>query len=112
MTRVLDHSMPEQQAVIFGDKVSPGLTCTGISYEILPVVQREGWVCLAARAMDKLGNIGVSRPLRVCLDDGISGNGVPNCSTTPPPSCMGDCTAPRKFAPVSQFGVGVIERTQ
>jgi hypothetical protein len=50
-----------------------------------------GWACIAVQATDKVGNTGVSAPLRVWIDyDGAQvcpaqGNGA----TTPPPSCTG-----------------------
>jgi hypothetical protein len=50
-----------------------------------------GWACIAVQATDKVGNTGVSAPLRVWIDyDGVQacpaqGNGA----TTPPPNCTG-----------------------
>lgn len=61
-------------------------------------LSKDGWVCMAVRAEDNLGNVGVSRPLRVCLDDpGVTwpGDGQPECMKgAPPPSCVDACTAP------------------
>jgi hypothetical protein len=60
---------------------------------------KNGWLCLAARAVDKAGNVGVSPPLRACLNAPNNG-GTPECaapaSVTPPP-CTRDCTAPPHF---------------
>jgi hypothetical protein len=61
--------------------------CAGGSWELASIA-KEGWLCMAARAEDTIGNIGVSAPLHICFDDGISGNGVPTC-TDEPPSCTG-----------------------
>lgn len=50
-----------------------------------------GWACIAVQATDKVGNTGVSAPMRVWIDyDGrqvcpAQGNGA----TTPPPDCTG-----------------------
>jgi hypothetical protein len=50
-----------------------------------------GWACIAVQATDRVGNTGVSAPLRVWIDyDGnqscpAEGNGA----TTPPPDCTG-----------------------
>jgi hypothetical protein len=46
---------------------------------------------VAARAVDNIGNVGVSEPIRLCFDDGDSSNGPPNCAGEPP-SCLGNCT--------------------
>jgi hypothetical protein len=58
----------------------------------------DGWVCMAVRAQDNLGNVGISRPLRVCLDDPAvtwPGDGQPECMKgAPPPSCLDSCTPP------------------
>jgi hypothetical protein len=59
----------------------------------------DGWICLAARVADKLGNVGLSRPLRICYDDDQV-EGVPACATgAPPPSCTTNCTAPAAMPP-------------
>lgn len=50
-----------------------------------------GWACIAVQATDRVGNTGVSAPLRVWIDyDGVQacpaqGNGA----TSPPPNCTG-----------------------
>jgi hypothetical protein len=55
-------------------------------------------VCLAARALDAVGNIGISRPLRVCYDDPLTAF-VPACKSDdePPPSCTDGCALPPAF---------------
>jgi hypothetical protein len=48
----------------------------------------DGWICLAVAVADHLGNLQVSRPLRVCVDkDGKGGECDP--ATRP---AMPDCT--------------------
>jgi hypothetical protein len=96
----LEHVGPNGLAdpAIFG---SGGL-CTGNQW-ILPnaVASKDGWLCLVAKATDKVGNVGFSRPLRVCLDaadaNGTGFVGTPACTdpnTSPPPSCTDGCTVP------------------
>jgi hypothetical protein len=54
----------------------------------------EGWVCLAVAASDKIGNKGVSAPLRVCLCRSWTPGGdiCPACSFLPDVSSAPDCT--------------------
>lgn len=101
MARVIAHPyVTGQVPVVFADSPDNGVFCTGISWEIKPWVGREGWVCLAARAQDNVGNVGVSAPLRVCLSDGDPSNGIPDCAkigtvaSANPPSCTDGCTLP------------------
>jgi hypothetical protein len=63
--------------------------CTGTFWQVLPLVG-EGWRCLAARAEDNAGNVGISAPLRVCFDD-FEGS-APDCNVDNAPSCTSDCT--------------------
>jgi hypothetical protein len=100
MKRVIDHEMGGTNPVIFAGGQLQGDECTGNHWEILGTAGKQGWVCLAARAQDKLGNVGVSAPLRVCLvttDPGI-------CTREPMPRCTDGCSPP------PQFGSTIIER--
>jgi hypothetical protein len=93
MWQVIRHADGED--VVYGVQVAAN-TCTGSGWEFGSLVSTDGWVCFAARAVDEVENVGVSRPLRVCVDDpGVAG--VPACKTgAPPPSCTDGCTpAPR-----------------
>jgi hypothetical protein len=74
--------------------------CNGTNWELLPIVD-EGWACLAARAEDNIGNVGVSVPMRVCFDDMV---GTPLCKngdpTLPlPPNCTDGCALPDAWEP-------------
>jgi hypothetical protein len=81
----VDHTVP----AIFGLDPIEGTTCTGYGWEIHAVVA-EGWLCAAATAKDKNGNVGISAPIRLCYDDGVD----------PPPSCLkSDGTADAASAP-------------
>lgn len=82
-----------------------GFECTGKRWDLSSVTQSggvsaspDGWLCLAVKGRDNLGNIGVSRPLRVCMDDPAvtwPGDGLPACMKgAPPPSCVLGCTPP------------------
>jgi hypothetical protein len=69
--------------------------CDGGTWE-LTVIAKPGWNCIAASASDRAGggtstsaNKGVSAPLRVCFDDGMS---TPNCDPNIMPSCTQSCT--------------------
>ena len=64
--------------------------CTGTDWNITGNTRgREGWLCVAARAVDTIGNIGVSEPIRLCFDDG---EGAPPDCSGEPPTCRGSCT--------------------
>ncbi|HXK19673.1 MAG TPA: hypothetical protein VNG33_17805, partial [Polyangiaceae bacterium] len=70
-------------------------SCDGIDLAFLPQNQPAGWVCVAARAVDNAGNIGISPPLRICVDDAAAQT-HPDCATMSmvPPSCTDGCTPP------------------
>jgi hypothetical protein len=55
--------------------------CEGETWHVLNIVG-EGWACLAARAEDKIGNIGVSEAIRVCFNKtgGSCAGAPPNCN--------------------------------
>jgi hypothetical protein len=69
--------------------------CEGKTWQLMGVYG-EGWLCLAARAEDSIGNVGVSPPLRVCLSDGV---GTPPCDPAhdTPPKCTDGCTIKEPF---------------
>jgi hypothetical protein len=101
LTRVIKYNATGTVPAIFAQDVTGAntLTCTGAQWQVgvLPAV-KEGWLCLAVRAVDNAKNVGVSRPLRVCYDDENPANGEPNCPL-PAPSCTRACTAPPRFPP-------------
>jgi hypothetical protein len=52
--------------------------CMGFPFDSLANDIQDGWACVAVRVVDNLGNVGVSRPLRVCIDrDGDGSDGCP-----------------------------------
>lgn len=83
--------------LIYGVGVTPDIECTGVVWELAGKLDADGWVCLATRAVDNAGNVGVSRPIHICLDSPFR-EGTPACanSSMDPPSCTDGCTtAPR-----------------
>jgi hypothetical protein len=88
MVRVIKHSLQSTPAerVIYGIGVESGslLGCTGTYWEYTSFIKRtprDGWVCFAAMAVDKVGNRGVSNPMRLCYDDPATPV-HPTCATT------------------------------
>jgi len=95
----IDSKPPAVYAIRPSNSGSAG-ECTGEYWELLTIAN-EGWLCIAARAKDAVGNIGVSRPLRVCWDDPRTSyhprdvdpkTGKPLCDMDNVPSCTDGCT--------------------
>jgi hypothetical protein len=103
--RVISHARDGAPPVIYarGSMLTgTGAACTGTGWEIGQQVTPgyEGWVCVAARAEDvfdngETGNHAVSRPLRLCYDDGEPP--APDCSGTPPTCMAPNCMLPPTF---------------
>jgi hypothetical protein len=90
MRRIISHDMDERPPVVYamGNSLGgDGAACTGIEWEFR--FATEGWICVAGRASDLVGNVGVSAPLRLCRDDGV--DPPPDCSGAPP-SCTDGCS--------------------
>jgi hypothetical protein len=68
LKRVIRHSMSSGESAIYGAAITPPDDCAGSFWEYGALAQREGWVCVAATATDTVGNKGISRPMRFCLD--------------------------------------------
>lgn len=100
MNVVIKHSMSGIEPVVYGIGSMTGLECTGSGWELPSQTPLEGWFCLAATATDKVGNVGISAPLRICFDNPTTGF-VPPCanSSTTPPSCTDGCIPPGHFPP-------------
>jgi len=98
MTRVIDHALSEtKEAVVYTVTSTSNLECTGKAVDITGAVAN-GWVCLAAEARDKVGNHGISAPIRVCLN--AKDHPEPACknSSVAKPSCVANCTPPAHFS--------------
>jgi len=80
---------PAVYAYTPSNRVDEG-ACNGIDWNIAGNTRgREGWICVAARAVDNIGNVGVSEPIRLCYDNGT---GAPADCSGQPPTCLGSCT--------------------
>jgi hypothetical protein len=91
MSRIVAWRPNNKVPVIYGiGNLAGGPACIGTDWEIGQFVE-EGWFCVAARAEDNAGNVGISRPLRLCYDDG---NGDADCDEGLAPECTDGCTIP------------------
>jgi hypothetical protein len=103
LTRVIQHDQSggAAEAVIFAVNSPDQGACSNSDLELpsLLGVTKNGWLCLAARATDKAGNVGVSAPMRLCLSNPGLG-AAPECATGSfqPPPCTRNCKAPPHFA--------------
>ncbi len=95
--------------------------CLGNAFDALASNLSEGWTCLAIEIHDTLGNVGVSAPMRLCIDtngDGSDGclawsqfgrvinpeSSRPNCTGTFNPSSNTiDTSTPCVFRPEEDF---------
>jgi len=96
LTKVIAHQAEERPPAIFALDPTNGEACTGLDFELGSKAE-EGWVCVVGRAVDNAGNIGVSRPIRLCYDDPAT-SFTPDCMTgSTPPDCTDGCTLPTAF---------------
>jgi hypothetical protein len=96
MRRVVSWSVDASIPMIYSvGNNAPGDSCTGTDWEIGQFVD-EGWFCVAARAEDNVGNVGISRPLRLCFDNSVGAE--PDCSN--PPECTDGCRPPDRVPPI------------
>jgi hypothetical protein len=92
--------------------------CVGNAFDGPATSIADGWACVAAIAPDRLGNLGLSAPLRICIDhdgDGLDGGGASlaaqGCGDNvgaaafgeiadeiDRPACTDGCTPPQSFA--------------
>jgi hypothetical protein len=82
MFRVARHVADPEPTAVYAIGPLAGDICTGNYYQ-LP--GGPGWKCVVATASDGVGNVSVSEPLRVCVDDGSGA-----CSSEPP-ACTDGC---------------------
>lgn len=104
MSVVIHHGVGIKEPVIYAKDPldSSQAVCTGTAWEVSAAISQVnagntslGWICLATRAVDTVGNVGISRPLRICLDDGTMPDRCGDPSTAP--SCTDNCTPPPHF---------------
>jgi hypothetical protein len=105
LTRVIQHEVATTTAVavVYGLQGLTDSLCTGAQLDMTTKVTKDGWVCAAVAAQDKLGNASVSAPIRLCLD-ALAYPGTPACAEPnppDPPTCVpaapNGCTAPVRF---------------
>jgi hypothetical protein len=78
MIRVVPGRIVDRPPAVYGVRPTNGASeCTGEAWELLNGMN-EGWLCVAARAVDNKGNVGISEPLRLCYDDPLT-NTLPDC---------------------------------
>jgi hypothetical protein len=91
-------NIPSHPPAIYAVAPGSSVTCAGVDWQFGG--PNEGWLCFAARAKDNLGNVGISRPLRLCYDNPDDGLPPPECVTDDtPPSCTDGCSLPPSFEP-------------
>ncbi len=111
-------SMPDGTPVIYGVAPVTADQCWGNAFDSQASGIADGWTCAAVVAVDNVGNVSVSPPLRVCFDHDqdpndpstwncapwgtITTTGLPNCTGTYNPltgvtNAADPCT-PRRFA--------------
>ena len=93
MTYALKHTALSAGPAIY--TVSPsqntGPGCTGQGWQ---ASVDSGWACVVGTATDAMGNVGISKPLRVCYNL----DGAPTSCAGAPPSCTDGCRMPDVFA--------------
>lgn len=94
---VVRHPCPtSNEPAVYAIPPLSGGDCTGQTWLVTNEASvQEGWICLAARATDRVGNGAVSAPLRVCID--APGGTTPDCSPGAMPSCTDGCSPPPRF---------------
>jgi len=95
---VIKHPCPtSNEPAVYANQPAAGGDCTGQTWLVTNEESvGEGWICLAARATDRVGNGAISAPLRVCIDAPDDGT-TPDCSLAAMPSCTDGCSSPPRF---------------
>ena len=98
MWQVIEDNVNHAPVIYAASPTENSLECTGVSWEFGSKVSQDGWVCFATRAVDNVGNVGISRPLRLCLDD-PDRPGTPACanSSVDVPTCTDNCAVPGRL---------------
>ncbi len=109
MTRVIAHWLAGgTEPAIYGVNITSDLSCTGAGWEIGAFIE-EGPACLAVRAYDHAGNIGISRPLVVCLDDPYTATDECDVDLTEI-DCSDGCTPPVSIAETGIFDTPLVRK--
>lgn len=92
-----EYDLAEQ--AVYGYSPVSGSACTGQAWDFGSLVDADGFVCFAATATDTKGNVGISPPLRLCVDVNDAAHpGAPACATMSValPTCTDGCTPPAR----------------
>ncbi len=89
-------AIKEPHVYVVGTPNPNDASCSGIDLAFLTTDQPDGWVCAAARVVDNAGNVGISPPLRLCVDKNDGSPPACRVSSTVPPSCTDGCTPPTR----------------
>jgi hypothetical protein len=81
LQRVIEGPFGGSEQVIFTIGPTTDLSCVGFPIDLTTNGFTDGWFCAAVRVEDNLGNVGISQPIRVCLDH--DGNGAEGCPGMP-----------------------------
>lgn len=93
MLRVVRGRSSEKPFAIYGIEPANATNlpaCAGNTWDAQSVVGN-GWACIAARAEDTIGNVGISAPLRVCFKYMSGGEPCTANDSVNAPSCLGNC---------------------
>jgi hypothetical protein len=101
MTRVIEHWVPGHIPVVYAVNIDD-VACTGGDWEIGALIQ-EGPACVAVRAEDNAGNVGISPPLVICYDDPTTKTDYCTGVDLSTINCTDDCTPPPGLEPVFQY---------
>lgn len=112
-TRAINYTVdPAEPAIYSLPTVMDGhpIFCAGHQFDALANAISEGWACVAIRAEDNVGNVGVSTPLRIFVDYTLDGQPFYDPATAP--ACTGtwnpqtqtvDTGTPCQFDPDTQL---------
>jgi hypothetical protein len=105
LTRVIQHEVATATAVsaIYGLQGGDGSLCTGNQADLTSKISKDGWVCAAVAAQDKMGNTAVSAPIRFCLDATGYPGSPPCAGQAPPPELTCVPLAPNSCTPPARF---------
>jgi len=78
MTAYMSYTVGKQGSIWTVGPINPTSECAGRQIDALGANLKDGWLCLAAVAQDKLGKKQVSKPIRVCVDHDNKGNECPH----------------------------------
>jgi hypothetical protein len=88
LQRVIERPVSEADEIYTLAPYEADDACMGLPFDSLANNIADGWACVAVRVVDRLGNVGVSKPIRVCIDR--DGDGAEGCPAFPTYSIFAD----------------------